>query len=196
MESIAGNKNHPFKISNFTIIGATTDPQKLLQPLRDRFKLVLDFQHYSEQELETLVKNRTRQLGWQVEDPVFAQIAVRGKGVPRIALRLLESVKLTASSEDSSVITLQHFHRTCQLEGIDSIGLCSNERKYLTILHENNSSARLNVLASRLSLHPRNVSELIEKHLIRIGFVTKENSKRVLTAPGLEHIRANAIEIS
>ncbi|MHA2063623.1 MAG: Holliday junction DNA helicase RuvB C-terminal domain-containing protein [Candidatus Thorarchaeota archaeon] len=188
LESRRGRKSRPIKIANFTIIGATTDPQKLLQPLRDRFKVVLDFEHYREGELELLLKNRTRQLGWTVEEPIFSMIAKRGKGTPRIALRLLESTRMTASAEDSDVITVGHFQRTCGLEGIDAVGLSGNEIKYLKILYENSGSARLNVLASRLSLPVKHVSHIIENYLIRIGLVTKSNSLRVLTQAGLEHL--------
>ncbi|MCK5173763.1 MAG: AAA family ATPase, partial [Planctomycetes bacterium] len=74
-----GKKSRPVKIANFTIIGATTDPHKLLQPLRDRFKLVLDFQTYSAQELEELLRIRTKHLGWNVQDAVFPMVAQRGK---------------------------------------------------------------------------------------------------------------------
>jgi Holliday junction DNA helicase RuvB len=189
LESKRGRKSRPIRIANFTIISATTDPQKLLQPLRDRFKVVLDFQHYTEKELALLLKNRTKQLGWTIEEPVFSMIAQRGKGTPRIALRLLESVKMTASAENVDVITVKHFNRTCELEGIDPIGLSGNEIKYLKILYENNCSTRLNVLASRLSLHMKHISDIIENYLIRIGLVTKSNSLRVLTQTGLEHLR-------
>ena len=191
LESKKGKKNRPIKISNFTIIGATTDPQKLLQPLRDRFKMSLDFEHYDNNELEIMLKNRCRQIDWVVEDNVLTEIARRGKGTPRIALRLLESVKMTASSVNSENITMEHFNITCQLEGIDDIGLCGNEIKYLKILQDNNGSARLNVLSSIMSLHPKHISHIIENYLVRIGLVTKSNSLRVLTQPGLEHIRSN-----
>ena len=193
LESRKGKKSRPVKIWNFTVIAATTDPQRLLQPLRDRFRLVLDFEPYSISELEILVKNRCRQLGWNIDERVFLEIAKRGKGTPRIALRLLESVKMTASSEDTDVITLNHFNRTCKLEGIDSLGLTGNEIKYLKILCENEGTARLNVLASRLSLHPKHVSKIIEEYLIREGLVTKSNSLRILTQIGLEHLRTNHI---
>ena len=184
-----GKKNRPLKIANFTVLGATTDPQKLLQPLRDRFKLVLDYQFYSAQELEAMLRTRVQQLRWIVEDSVFAFISQRGKGVPRIALRLLESVKMLALSMNEEVVRIDHFHRTCQVESIDPKGLTGNEVKYLKILYENDGSARLNVIASRLGLHPKHVSEIIEQFLIRDGLVTKNNSVRVLTQDGLNHLR-------
>ena len=116
---------------------------------------------------------------WIVEDPVLAMIAQRGKGVPRIALRLLESVKMTASSQNDDVVRRDHFYRTCELEGIDSKGLTGNEINYLKILYENDGSTRLNIIASRLGLHPKHVSKIIEQFLIREGLVTKNNSIRV-----------------
>lgn len=184
-----GNKSRPLKIANFTILGATTDPQRLLPPLRERFKLVLDYQFYNEQELETILRTRVQQLKWEVEDSVFALIAQRGKGVPRIALRLLESVNMLTSSLNEDVVRKDHFYKTCEIESIDSKGLTGNEVKYLKILYENDGSTRLNVIASRLGLHPKHVSTIIEQFLIRDGLATKNNSIRVLTQDGLNHLR-------
>ena len=189
IESHKGTKSRPVKIANFTILGATTDPQKLLQPLRDRYKLVLDLSYYSVEELEILLRTRTRQLGWDTDEAVPYLCAQRGKGIPRIALRLLSSVRMTASSENSERISVNHFERTCELEGIDAIGLNPVETQYMNILLENDGSCRLNILASRLGLHLKHVSILIEEFLIREGLVTKSNSVRILTQKGLEHLR-------
>jgi holliday junction DNA helicase RuvB len=193
LDTKRGKKSRPVKIANFTIIGATTDPQKLLQPLRDRFKLVLEFEFYSEQELEALLRIRSNQMGMHVDDTVFKMVAQRGKGTPRIALRLLESTRMVASSENAEVITAEHFSKTCDLEGIDHIGLTTNEIKYLKILYDNEGKARLNVIASRLGLHSRHVSTIIEQFLIRQNLVTKNNSVRVLTQNGLCHLREHHI---
>jgi len=189
LETKRGKKSRPIQICKFTILAATTDPQKLLQPLRDRFKLVLDYEFYSEAELTELLSSRINQLGWDVDKQVLPMIAQRGKGTPRIALRLLESTKITASSENSDRITINHFNNTCELEGIDPIGLSGNEIKYLKMLYENDGTARLNILASRLGLHLKHISTIIEQFLIRQGLVTKNNSVRVLTQDGIEHIR-------
>ncbi len=189
LECKKGKKSRPLKIANFTILAATTDPQKLLQPLRDRFKLVLDYQFYSVQELEVMLRTRVQQLKWMVDDSVFAMIAQRGKGVPRITLRLLESVKMLAAAQNEEVIRQDHCQRICEIESIDPKGLTDSEVKYMKILYENNGSARLNVIASRLGLNTKHVSMIIEQFLIRDGLVTKNNSVRVLTQDGIEHLR-------
>jgi Holliday junction DNA helicase RuvB len=116
-------------------------------------------------------------------------IAQRGKGIPRVALRLLESVKMLTSSLNEEVVRKDHFYKTCEIESIDPKGLTGNEVKYLKILYENDGSARLNVLGSRLGLNPKHVSMIIEQFLIRDGLVTKNNSIRILTQNGLNHLR-------
>ena len=125
------------------------------------------------------------------EEDVFLRIAQRGKGVPRIALRLLESVKMLAMSQNDQVVRTEHVCRICEIESIDPKGLIGNEVKYLHILYENDGSARLNVIASRLGIHCKHVSVIIEPFLIRDGLVTKNNSVRVLTQDGLNHLRQN-----
>jgi Holliday junction DNA helicase RuvB len=48
---------------------------------------------------------------------------------------------------------------------------------------------RLNVLASRLGLPPRTVSEVTEPFLLRAGLVAKDDqSRRQLTALGRRHL--------
>lgn len=194
LSSKQGKKSRPIQIANFSVFAATTNPEALVQPLRDRFKLILDFTFYSPSELRQLLHNRVRRLGWQIEEPVLLLIAERGKGTPRIAIRLLESVRMTACAEGADVITSEHFRRTCQLEMIDPIGLCSHEITYLRILYEHEGAARLNVIASRLGLNTRHVSTILEQFLIREGLVTKHNSVRVLTQYGLEHFRQHHLD--
>jgi holliday junction DNA helicase RuvB len=78
-------KPMPVKLPNITICGATTDSHMLLRPLVDRFKVILSFDFYTKDELELLLRNRTKALKWNVQDEVFSMIAQRGQGVPRIA---------------------------------------------------------------------------------------------------------------
>ena len=73
------------------------------------------------------------------------------------------------------------------LEGIDTLGLGPTEQQYLRILAEGDS--RLNVIASRLGLPSRTVSQVTEAFLIRAGLIVKDDqSRRQLTALGREHL--------
>ncbi len=163
----AGRTPHNVPIANFTLLLATTDEFSLLQPLRDRMKLLLRFQFYSVEELTILVKQRSQSLRWQVDEEVFGQIAQRSRGTPGLGLRLLQSCRRVCRSEGKATITQEHLERACLLEGIDTLGLGPVEQQYLMILAERDT--RLNVIASRLGLPPRTVSQVTKPFLLRSG---------------------------
>jgi holliday junction DNA helicase RuvB len=176
------------EIQDFTLLLSTTDEYCLLQPLRDRMKLTLRFEFYSEEELTKLLVQRSRALNWDVEEIIFPMIAQRSRGTPRLALRLLQSCRRVCRAEGQDTITQMHFERACLLEQIDELGLGVQERKYLSILAE--APTRLNVIASSLGLPARTVSGVTEQFLVRAGLIDKDKSGlRQLTSKGLEHIR-------
>ena len=179
---------HGIPVSDFTLLLSTTDEYLLLQPLRDRMKLTLRFEFYSEEELTKMLVQRSHALQWEVEETIYPCIAKRSRGTPRWALRLLQSCRRVCRSEGAETITVQHFERACALEQIDELGLGVQERKYLSILVD--GSARLNIIASILGLPTRTVSNVTEQFLIRAGLIDKDKSgMRQLTSKGLNHIR-------
>jgi Holliday junction DNA helicase RuvB len=174
-------------LADFTLLLSTTDEYALLQPLRDRMRLVLRFTYYSEAELVEVLRHRGRALGWGVDEAVLPQIARRSRGTPRLALRLLQACRRVCRAEGASKITSAHLDRACLLEQIDHLGLGPVDQQYLAVLAEGVS--RLNVIGSRLGLHSRTVAEVVEPYLIRIGLVVKDDQgRRQLTAEGREHL--------
>lgn len=175
-------------IQDFTLLLASTDEYQLLQPLRDRMRLTLRFQFYRPEDLQIIASHRAAALGWQVEEDVFRQAAVRSRNTPRLVLRLLQAGHRVARAEAADVITVAHLERACALEGIDDLGLGPTEQQYLHILLE--GPTRLNMLASRLGLPSRTVAEVTEPFLIRAGLVVKdEQGRRQLSAEGRDHIQ-------
>jgi len=182
-----GRSTQSIGIANFTLLLATTDEYALLQPLRDRMKLTLRFGFYEETDLATLTRQRSRGLGWIVDDDVFPQIAKRARGTPRLALRLLQAARRVCRAEGEEGVTLAHLDRACILENIDGLGLGTVEQQYLAVLSE--GASRLNVIASRLGLPARTVCQVTEPILIRLRLVEKdEQGRRVVTAKGREHL--------
>jgi len=174
-------------LASFTLLLATTDEFCLLQPLRDRMKLTLRFAFYSEDELKELLRHRSRALGWSLDDAVMGIIAQRSRGTPRLALRLLQSCRRVLRSEGQTDIALEHLERACALEGIDRLGLGPTEQQYLALVAE--GASRLNVIASRIALPVRSVSQVVEPFLLRVGLICKDDKgRRELTAMGREHL--------
>lgn len=184
-----GKRPLSMEVADFSLLLATTDEHRLLQPLRDRMRLVLRFDFYSEGELETVVRQRSRALGWTVDEVVFPLIAQRSRGTPRIALRLLQAARRVCRAEGESKIAEDQLRRACELEGIDELGIGPTEQKYLEVVSDGGS--RLNVIASTLGLPPRTVSQVTEQFLIRAGLVMKDDQgRRLLTEKGRVHLVA------
>lgn len=173
----------------FTLVLATTDPQRLLPPLRDRMRLVCQLSRYSVEDLAALLRQKASQLGWQVADAAMHQIAKRGMGTPRLALRLLQSARRTARSEGQTAITLAHVMRTFMVEEVDALGLGPDEQRYMRMLAESSAPVRVNVLASRLGQPMQAVTQVIESNLLWLGLIDRAESGRALTARGIEHVR-------
>jgi Holliday junction DNA helicase RuvB len=176
-------------VADFTLLLATTDEFRLLQPLRDRMRLLLRFGFYSDDEIVQILRHRLRALAWAFQEAVLPEIARRSRGVPRLALRLAQAAHRVARSVGESVITHADLERACLLEGIDDLGLGPTEQQYLRILLE--GPTRLNVLASRLGLPSRTLADVCEPFLVRAGLVVKDDQgRRNLTAEGRQHLGA------
>ena len=185
-----GGNRKPVKLPAFTLIGATTDEYLLTQSMRDRFKILLRLTHYSDDEMKFLLQQRARQLRWEIDDQSVAELAKRSRGVPRLAIRLLESAKRVTSSKACDVITPQHVTEMLEIEGIDALGFDPVEQKYLQLLKQHQGPVRLNMLSTFLGL-PRQTIEMFERDFIRLGLITKCDKGRSLTPAGIENLNAN-----
>ena len=185
---ISGSKAvQSIPIADFSLLLSSTDEYCLLQPLRERMRLVLRFQFYDDDDLVTLLLHRVRALGWPVEQQLLPMIAQRSRGTPRLALRLLQACRRVCRAEGQESIGHDHFQRACRLESLDDLGLGLTEQQYLRLLAD--GPQRLNMLASSLALPARSVSEVTEPFLIRAGLVIKDDqSRRQLTAKGYDHL--------
>jgi Holliday junction DNA helicase RuvB len=180
-------------LDDFTLLLSTTDEYCLLQPLRDRMKLLLRFDFYSEQALITILCGRIQALRWEVGDDLLPLIAKRARGTPRLALRLLQASRRVCRAEGETTLTAEHLRRACQLEQIDELGLGPVEQKYLQAV--SSGASRLNVVASMLSLPAKTISEVVEPFLIRVGLIVKDDQgRRQLTAGGMSYLRQRSVE--
>lgn len=191
------NRKEPCTITlpDLCITGATTDYHSIPKPMLDRFKLVLFFEHYSENEIKTILKNRCARIGWKCSEETYDKISRMSRGVPRIGLRILENTHRVARSESSDYIIEKHLDANSKMEGLDCLGLNKEERKLLAILAQRNGTpVRLGTLAMTMGSLSKNLTETIEPYLFRAGLITKDDKGRMLTPKGYEHIMNNPVE--
>jgi Holliday junction DNA helicase RuvB len=183
----SGGAPQSIPLADFALLLASTDEHCLLQPLRDRMRLLLRFTYYSVEELTTILLQRARGLGWDIHEELLPHIAQRARGTPRLALRILQACRRVARSEGEFTITVAHLDRACALDQLDELGLGPTEQQYLIALADGNS--RLNVLSSILGLPSRTVATVIEPFLIRAGLIVKDDAgRRQLSGKGREHM--------
>lgn len=188
----SGRSPQSIPLADFTLLLSSTDEFCLLQPLRDRMRLVLRFEFLSPDELAEVVRQRARALAWPIADDVPPLIGARARGTPRLALRLLQASRRVVRAEGETAITKVHLDRACVLEQTDALGLGPVEQKYLSLLER---PTRLNVLASSLGLPARTVSQVSEPFLIRAGLIEKDDQgRRLLTPKGREHIASTRVQ--
>ncbi len=159
-------KGRALPLPAFSCFAATTDPDRLPPSFRERFvELPLDF--YSPEELAAIVRQRAAAMGWETDPEVFDQIGRLGRGIPRLAIRLLSGCREVCRSRGEMLITVEHFEKACELDDRDRrLGLDRVERSLLTFLHDADGPVRLNVLASRLGLTSKTIV-MHESFLVR-----------------------------
>lgn len=187
-----GGNRKPVNLPPFTLIGATTDEYLLTTSMRDRFKILLRLTHYSDHEMAALIAQRAKRLGWEIEASSVTELAGRSRGVPRLAVRLLDSAKRVASSKGMDRIETEHVAEMLVLEGFDALGFDPVEQRYLSLLKETQGPVRLNVLATHLGL-PKQTIELFERDFIRLGLISKGDKGRALTPQGIEHVNSSTV---
>ena len=174
-------------LADFTLLLSTTDEYCLLQPLRDRARLLLRLDFYTEQDLTTMLLQRSRALRWEVHEEILPLIAKRSRGTPRLALRLLQACRRVCRAQGEMTITVEHLQPGLPLGATRRARLRPGRAEIPAGLAAGVS--RLNVLASMLGLPSRTVSQVIEPFLIRAGLVIKDDTgRRQLTALGRGHL--------
>ena len=86
-------RTHVMEIKPFTFIAATTRPGLLSSPLRSRFGILLRLEFYTEDELRYIVERSAEVLQVPIYWDALCNIAMRSRGTPRIANRLLRRVR-------------------------------------------------------------------------------------------------------
>lgn len=173
----------------FTLIGATTRAGLLSSPLRDRFGVVHRMDYYNESELEGIVKRGGKLLGVKVEDEGAREIALRSRGTPRIANRLLKRVRDYCEIKGNGVIDLENSIKALNILGVDKQGLDELDRDIISAIIENYGGGPVGVetLALMLGEDRRTIEEVYEPYLVKIGYIKRTSRGRMVTEKAYNH---------
>jgi len=189
----AGKNRTPIRIpvGPFTLIAATTNPEAIPEPLKQRFPLQFSLDFYSVLELTQIVQGIFQKMEIAVNPEVCTELGKRGKGVPRLCLRLCERVRDVAHAANKSTATMDDLTLAMRIEGIDAIGLNRQERHLLRVLEESEPrpvSSRSLSLSLGTSIAA--ITDVIEPTLVRLGLVTIGTGGRRIAPLGIDHLRS------
>ena len=176
-------------LPKFTIIGATTRIGLMSAPLRDRFGLVHRLNFYDPLDLEKIVENAAKKLKVLIDAESIKQIAKRGRGTPRIALKLLKRARDFAQVKGEGKITEELVHEALKMLEVDEMGLDSSDRRFLKAIIDKHGGGPvgLETIASTISEDVGTLEEVVEPYLLQIGFLKRTSRGRIATAAAYEH---------
>ncbi len=185
-----GARSLRLQLKQFTLIGATTRAGLLSAPLRDRFGVVNRLELYKPEELSQILTRDAAILGIGIDQEGLKQIAMRSRGTPRIAIRLLKRLRDFAQVKGDGVINGALADYGLNALDIDELGLDMVDRRLMRNMLEyfGGGPVGLDTLAASTGEDARTIEDVYEPYLMQQGFLAKTPRGRVLTRRAWEHL--------
>jgi len=177
-------------LPRFTVVGATTRLALLTAPLRSRFGATFRVDFYDEEALATIVRRAARVLEVEIDEGGANEIARRGRGTPRVALRLLKRVRDYAQVRAKGSVTAPVARQALELLNVDRRGLDDVDRRVLSTIIDKfeGGPVGLDTIAAAVSEESDTIMDVIEPYLLRLGFLDRTPRGRVATIRAYEHL--------
>ena len=178
------------KLPRFTVIGATTRLALLTAPLRSRFGAIYHLDFYEMEAMRKIVLRACKTLNVQTDEEGVDEIAQRGRGTPRVALRLLRRVRDFAQVRADGTITRKIARDALDLLNVDLMGLDELDRRVLCTVIEKyrGGPVGLSTIAASISEEPDTIMDVVEPYLLQLGYLERTSHGRVATALAYEHL--------
>ncbi|MCH2325302.1 MAG: Holliday junction branch migration DNA helicase RuvB [Pseudomonadales bacterium] len=173
----------------FTLVGATTRAGLLTSPLRDRFGIIQRLDFYSIEELSSIVLRSADILVTSIDNEGAMEIAKRSRGTPRIANRLIRSVRDYSEVKSDGSIDLDRAGSALDMLSIDKNGFDHMDRRLLMTMIEKFGGGPVGIdsLAAAISEERDTIEDVLEPYLIQQGFIMRTPRGRVVTQYAYRH---------
>ncbi|CAM4365994.1 Holliday junction branch migration DNA helicase RuvB [Paenibacillus tarimensis] len=174
----------------FTLVGATTRAGLLSAPLRDRFGVVSRLEFYTVDELAFIVSRAADILGVEMIGEASREIAMRSRGTPRIANRLLKRVRDFAQVRGDGMITYELAKHALELIAVDPMGLDQIDHKMLRTMIANfrGGPVGLDTIAATIGEESQTIEDVYEPYLMQIGFLQRTPRGRMVAPLAYKHL--------
>ena len=183
-------RSYRISLEKFTLLGATTRLGLLSEPMRSRFGMIDRLDLYSADDLCAIVTRAAGILKVRIDDAGANEIAMRSRGTPRIAIRLLKRARDYAETRADGVVSRDVAQAALKLHEIDAIGLDEMDRRFLSTLIEKfgGRPVGLNNIAAALGEETDTIEDVYEPFLIQEGFMMRTPQGRQVTPRAYEHL--------
>lgn len=175
-------------IQPFTLVGATTKVGAMSMPLRDRFIHNFKLSFYELPEMQQIVERAANILDVPMEAGAAYHIATASRATPRIANRLVRSVRDFAQVNNEGMIGADRVASTLKTLGIDDKGLDHTDRQILRMMIEKfaGGPVGLSTMAAAIADEEETIEDVYEPYLLQCGYIQRTPKGRVVTARAYE----------
>ncbi|MCK9477904.1 MAG: Holliday junction branch migration DNA helicase RuvB [Firmicutes bacterium] len=176
-------------LPKFTLIGATTRSGQLSSPLRDRFGVISRLELYTADELAKIVGRSAGILQVPIDEEGKYEIALRSRGTPRIANRLLRRVRDYTQVRADGKITKKIADKALSMFEVDKIGLDKVDKDVmLAIINDfGGGPVGLDTLAAMVGEDSLTIEDVYEPYLMQLGFLNRTPRGRVAAKPAYDY---------
>ncbi|AXH99287.1 Holliday junction branch migration DNA helicase RuvB [Sporosarcina sp. PTS2304] len=173
----------------FTLIGATTRAGALSAPLRDRFGVPLRLEYYEVEPLTEIVIRSAGLFEVEINPQAAVELAMRSRGTPRIANRLLRRVRDYAQVRGNGTITLDIAQEALDMLQVDSHGLDQIDHQLLHSMIERfrGGPVGIDTLAASIGEESVTIEDVYEPYLLQMGFIQRTARGRMATEKAYAH---------
>jgi Holliday junction DNA helicase RuvB len=181
------------QLKEFTLVGATTDADKLPETIIDRFMIKPFFQPYSMPELVRIVKKFCDYFGITLRPDTVVALAKACRGTPRIARELVQGAKALQTSLGRQVGP----EEVLAFKEVEPDGMTRQHKAYVKAMYQFGGRETKNGYeytageATMMSLLRESKQSIgrIERFLIELGLVEYTHHGRRLTENGIARAR-------
>ncbi len=177
-------------LARFTLIGATTRAGSLSAPLRDRFGVISKFEMYTSDELKEIIQRSADILKIDIDESSLTELALRSRGTPRVANRLLKRVRDFCQVKGDGSIDRKITNRTLHALGIDEKGLEGLDREILSIIIQRfqGGPVGIDTIAASIGEEKVTIEDVYEPYLMQAGFLHRTQKGRMVSREAYRHL--------
>ena len=185
-----GARTQAVPVPPFTLIGATTRPGLLSQPLHARFGITFRLDFYDAGSLAMILDRSAKILGIRISEDAAREIAGRSRGTPRIANRLLRRLRDFAEVAGKSSIDRETARQALARLEVDEHGFDELDRRILATIIEKFGGGPVGVgsIAASIGEDRGTLEDLYEPYLIQAGFLQRTPRGRIASASAYRHL--------